>query len=89
MAVLTVVVVPRASREAVGPWRDGELRVRVTPPPADGEANRAVIRAVARSLRVPNGSVDVVSGTRTRRKRLEIRGLTDDELERRLASLAD
>jgi len=42
-----VLVVPRASRTAVGPMVGDRLRVAVTAPPVDGAANAAVIEAVA------------------------------------------
>jgi uncharacterized protein len=87
MADLDVAVIPRAAFDAVGPFVDGTLRVRVTRPPADGEANRAVLRLVARALDVPPGSVELASGSRSRRKRIRIIGLNDDDLRRRLAAI--
>ncbi len=88
MADLDLVVTPRAAAERVGPWQDGILRVRVTRPPADGEANRAVVRLVAGALAVAPGRVELVGGARSRRKRLRVDGLATAELERRLADLA-
>ena len=73
----------------MGPYRDGVLAVRVTRPPADGEANRAVIRLVASALQVPRSAVALVAGERARTKRVAVRGLTAAELEARLASLGD
>jgi uncharacterized protein YggU (UPF0235/DUF167 family) len=87
MADLDVAVIPRAAFDAVGPFVDGTLRVRVTRPPADGEANRAVLRLVARALDVPAGSVELAAGSRSRRKRIRIIGLNDDDLRRRLAAI--
>lgn len=63
-----VVVSPRASRTAVGGRREGALLVRVTAPPVEGEANEAVIAAVARALDVAPGSVRIERGGRGRRK---------------------
>ena len=77
------------STERVGPYADGVLRVRVTRPPADGEANRAVVRLVAAALGVSSRGVVLVGGHRGRRKLVEIEELGDDELKRRLAGLAD
>ena len=88
MADLDLVVTPRAATDRVGPWQDGVLRVRVTRPPADGEANRAIVRLVARALAVAPGRVELVGGARSRRKRVRVDGLARDELERRLADLA-
>ena len=73
-----VRVQPRASRDSVGGLRDGALEVRVTAPPADGRANAAVCRLVARAFGVRPGAVQLVSGAKSRRKRLRI----DGELER-------
>jgi uncharacterized protein YggU (UPF0235/DUF167 family) len=87
MAVLEIAVVPRASADRVGPYADGVLRVRVVRPPADGEANRAVIRLVARALRVPPSVVELTAGARARRKRLRVDGIEPQELERRLRAL--
>jgi uncharacterized protein len=87
MADLHLAVTPRASSDRVGPWRDGVLRVRVTRPPADGEANRAVLRLVARTLGVPAGALEIVHGASGRHKRVRIDGLGTEELDRRLAGL--
>lgn len=87
MAELEILVTPRASRDGIGGVHDGALRVRVTRPPADGEANRAVIRLVAEALDVPPSTVSVASGDRARRKRLALPTLDEAELLRRLAAL--
>ena len=89
MARLELSVVPRASAERVGPYVGGVLRVRVTRPPADGEANRAVVRLVAAALGISSRRVILVGGHRGRRKLVEIAELGDRELMRRLAELAD
>jgi uncharacterized protein len=88
-AFVELAVVPRASADHVGPYAAGTLRVRVTRAPVDGAANRAVVRLVARALSVSPGAVRLVSGERGRRKRVAVDGLSADELERRLAALAD
>jgi hypothetical protein len=84
---LELAVTPRAATDRVGPFRDGVLRVRVTRPPADGEANRAVLRLVARAIGLPVSLLSVVAGERARRKRITIEGIDADELGRRLAAL--
>lgn len=87
MADVDVAVTPRASSDSVGPYVDGTLRVRVTRPPADGEANRAVLRLVARALDVPPGRLELVAGARSRRKRIRVIGLDDGELSLRLEAI--
>ncbi|HSK94582.1 MAG TPA: DUF167 domain-containing protein [Candidatus Angelobacter sp.] len=84
MADLDLLVTPRAAADRIGPWHDGALRIRVTRPPADGEANRAAIRLVAVALGVAPTRLAFVAGARGRRKRIRVDGLTDAEMRRRL-----
>jgi uncharacterized protein YggU (UPF0235/DUF167 family) len=84
---LVVRVVPRSSRDAIGPFADGVLHVRVTRPPTGDEANRAVVRLVAGALGVPPTDIDLVTGRRARTKRLRVAGLPPDELTARLRRL--
>jgi uncharacterized protein YggU (UPF0235/DUF167 family) len=86
-AMLEVSVVARAGREQVGPYRDRVLHVRVARPPSGGEANRAVIRAVAAALAVAPSRLVLLAGERARRKRLRVSGLSQAEVEARLAGL--
>lgn len=86
---LALRVTPRADADRVGPYADGLLQVRVTRPPADGEANRSVLRQVARALGVPPSSVTLVAGARSRLKRCAVEGLSGTELAARLAGLGD
>ena len=87
MAGVEVAVTPGASRDRVGPLRDGVLAVRTTRPAADGEANGAVVRLVARAVGVAPSQVEIVAGRRGRRKRIEIHGVDEAELGRRLRSI--
>lgn len=71
---LRVRVQPRASRtEAVGE-HDGALKVRVAAPPIDGDANRELVRFVAKALGVTPSHVRLVAGATGRSKTLEIAG---------------
>ena len=56
------------------------LRVAVTAPPVDGEANAAVIEAVAEAFGVRRAAVSIVHGERGRRKTLAVEGATSATL---------
>jgi uncharacterized protein (TIGR00251 family) len=80
-----ILVQPRASRARLGPRHDGRIKVAVTAPPVDGEANAAVIELVAKALGVPRHAVEVIAGASSRRKTLRITGATLAQLEELVA----
>lgn len=73
MTRLPVRVTPRASRDSVeGFDAEGVLRLRVTAPPAGGEANAAVVKLLSRALGLPSRDVVLVSGGTARQKLFEV-----------------
>jgi uncharacterized protein (TIGR00251 family) len=76
-----VLVQPRASRAKVGPLHDGRLKIAVTSPPVDGEANAAVIELLAKTLGVAKGNVSVIAGATSRRKTVRIAGVSRTAIE--------
>ena len=67
---------PRASKtEIVGAHGDA-LKIRLQAAPVDGAANEALIRFVAASLEVPRSAVALVAGSTSRRKILQVDGIT-------------
>jgi len=86
MAVtIDILVQPRASRAKIGPMHDGRLKVAVTAPPVDGEANAAVIELFAKRLGVPRSSVEIVAGASSRRKTIKIANVTAQQIAELLA----
>ncbi len=84
-ARLAVRVHPGARRAGVAGWMDdGTLKVAVTAPPADGRANRAVVELVADMVGVPRRQVTIARGAASRTKWLEIEGLEEAEVRRRV-----
>lgn len=62
-AALTIRVTPRARRtEFSGFLEDGTLRVRVAAPPAEGKANGALIKFLAKVLDVRESRIEIVAG---------------------------
>jgi len=72
--ILEIQVQPRAGRDRIGGVHDGALRVRTTAPPVDDAANRRVAELLGSALGVPRRAVTVVSGHRSRRKRVAVDG---------------
>jgi uncharacterized protein (TIGR00251 family) len=72
VADICVRVIPRSSREKIDVTPLGQIRVYVTAPPVDGEANAAVIALVAKRLGCAKGDVQVVRGESSRDKVLRV-----------------
>jgi uncharacterized protein (TIGR00251 family) len=72
---LSVRVQPRASSNEVLGVRNGRLLIRTTAAPADGKANKAVIRLVAAFFETPPSRIRLVQGQTQRNKVLRISGL--------------
>jgi uncharacterized protein len=77
-------VTPRAPVETLAAAPDGSYAARVTAPPADGRANEALRRLVARRARVAPSRVSLVRGARAREKVLRVEGLDAPTLRARL-----
>jgi len=74
--IFVVRVQPRASRDAIGGEWQGALKIRLTAPPVDDHANDALRRLLAEHLEIPLAAVRILSGERSRTKRVEVRGVT-------------
>ena len=83
--VLRVRVTPRARANALAVAADGTLRVRLTAPPVEGAANRALIELLADRLDVRRGDLEVAHGTKGRDKLIAVHGCGEAELARKLA----
>ena len=71
-AAIDVRVIPRAGRSGFAGLRDGALLVRLAAAPVDGAANDELIALIARALHVPKRDITIVSGERSRSKRLRV-----------------
>ena len=79
-----VQVVPRASRDRLGPVHGDRLKVQLTAPPVDGAANDALVQLVAKAHGRPRGDVAIVRGHTGRKKTVRVAGATRDALLHRI-----
>ena len=73
--VINVRVIPRWPRSGIAGCRGGALLVRLHAPPVEGAANDELIDVIADALKVPRRAVSIVSGTRSRQKRILVAGI--------------
>ena len=89
MARLTVKVHPRARRSALTGRFGDAYKLDLAAPPVDGKANEECVRFFAILAEVPRARVRIVAGLTSRMKVVEIEGVTQEELERRLATIGE
>jgi uncharacterized protein len=86
-AVIQVRVAPRSSRDRIS--RDGDtFKLKLTAPPVEGEANKAAIRFLAKTLGIPANRVQILYGEKSRIKSLRIEGISREEVVRLLCGKA-
>ncbi|MBN2109133.1 MAG: DUF167 domain-containing protein [Deltaproteobacteria bacterium] len=74
--IFSVFVLPRSSICALAGIHDGALKIKLTKPPVDGEANAECCRFLAKVFDVPKSHIAVVRGAASRHKALQLHGLT-------------
>ncbi len=84
---LKVRVLPRSSRTEASGVQDGALKLKITAPPVEGQANEACLRFLAEALGIRRSQVTLVAGPASKTKTFAISGLDRRELEQRLAGL--
>jgi uncharacterized protein (TIGR00251 family) len=85
--IISVRVIPRASSSRVDGRRGDAWLVRLRTPPVDGAANAELIAVLAAALDVPRREISIVSGERSRLKRVRIGGLGAETVAARLSML--
>ena len=83
-SVIRVKVLPRSSVNQVVGDEEGVIRVKLTAPPVEGKANKALVQFLSRQLGVPKRDVEIVSGDRSRVKSIRINGLSIEDVKGRL-----
>jgi uncharacterized protein (TIGR00251 family) len=89
-AAIAVKVTPRAKKnEITGILEDGTVKIKLTAPPVEGQANQALIKFLADFLKIAPMDVEIVAGSTSRDKLVAISGLDPNTVQHKiLASLA-
>ncbi|MGB8475040.1 MAG: DUF167 domain-containing protein [Candidatus Acidiferrum sp.] len=75
-----VRVQPRASRDEISGVIGGALKIRLQAPAVENRANEALVELLAQLLKTPKSAVRILAGERSRTKRVEIRGVTKQQI---------
>ena len=81
--LLFIYVQPKAKKnaiEGIDEWR-GRLKVKIKAPPIEGKANKEVVKFFSKLL---DAEVAIVKGETSREKDLLVKGLSAEEVKKRL-----
>ncbi len=75
IALISIRIQPRASKNEAELMENGKLKIRLTAPPVDGAANEALVRFLAERLSIAKSRVEIISGHTGREKIIRISGM--------------
>ena len=75
-----VRVQPRASKDEIVGVMGGALKIRLQAPAVENRANEALVEFLVQFLKTPRSAVRILSGDRSRTKRMEVRGVTRQQI---------
>ena len=78
--VVLVKVLPRSSINQIVGFEGDILKVKVKSAPVDGLANRDLILLLSKSIKVAKERVEIISGHRSRLKKIRFYGIKKDDL---------
>ena len=75
--ILSVRVVPRASKDEISGLVGDALKVRIQAPPVEGKANANLIKLLSKHWKISRSQIEILSGETGRNKRVRISNPTD------------
>ena len=85
--VLRVLVQPRASKNELAGIHGDCLKIRVTSPPVEDQANKKLCAFLSKLIGVGKKQVEVVGGHKTRVKKVMISNTSMDEVRKKLSQI--
>ncbi len=82
--VIKIKLIPRSSRNEIIGKENDVIKVKLTAPPVEGKANKALVQFLAKKLGKPKRDVEIVSGEHSRLKSIRVYGLSIEEVMRGL-----
>ena len=85
--VLRLYIQPKASRDAIVGAHGDELKVAITAPPVDGQANAHLLKFLAKQFRVAKSQVVIEKGELGRHKQVRI--INPQQIPAQVAAITD
>ena len=82
---IVVKIQPNASQNKVVRFEDGVLYLRIAAPPVKGKANQELIKFLSDRLQVNRSNLTIGKGVTAKRKLIVVKGLTQDQVMKRIS----
>ena len=76
-ALIRVKVIPRSSRTEIAGKEKDIYRVKITNPPVEGKANKALIALLAEKLGIAKRDIEITAGKTSRMKTVRVQGMSE------------
>lgn len=82
---LKIRVTPRAKTNEISEvLPDGTVKIRLTAPPVNGKANKALKKYLSKILNIPVSFIEIISGSKGRNKKIRVDGLDQKSITERI-----
>ncbi len=82
--ILHVLIQPRSSKTEIAGRHGETLKIRLTSPPVEGAANEQCRSLLSKVLKIPKKNIEIVSGLKSRIKKLKITNISRSDAEKAL-----
>ncbi|OGW08563.1 MAG: YggU family protein [Nitrospinae bacterium RIFCSPLOWO2_12_39_16] len=79
--VFTVKVQPRSSKNEICGIYGDAVKIKLTSPPVEGEANESLINFLSKSLNISKGQIEIIGGHKSKNKLIKMRGVKRERIE--------
>ena len=86
---ISVKIQPGASRNEVLGLQNDVLRIKIAAPPEKGKANKELVDFLSERLDIARAVIEIVSGYTSRQKVIAVKGLSKQEIIKRLLPQAN
>jgi uncharacterized protein (TIGR00251 family) len=73
--ILPVRIQPRASKDEIVGEYNGALKIKLTAPPVEGEANKRCIEFLSKRFKIAKSCLEIIKGEKSKDKMIKIIGL--------------
>ena len=76
--IISLKIITNAKTNSIVGWMaDGTIKIRLKAKPIEGQANEALLIVLREKLKISRSQINIVAGVRSRRKKVQITGLSE------------